>query len=289
MILEYKSGPVKFGLLGEAVLHQENVGNFVVSERLTYPASGESELGDYDIVVSSEVDTESDLEQLNSEAVSLIEKLELLFPYAWVSPLHGDTLVKTFSPIKPPERWSSNREEVKQEIDKEKSGLTFGELRISTTQSRYGDSFPLKLAMRMMHKYGDLEPVVKTMIDLHWQSLNARTTHSQLFLLAKCLEVTRAYLPGRSDQKKEKSLGENARKNISMTYSELFNLSNNRAETRHIVSPNKGEIKTHKSLTEPEEDAFINDANVIIRSIVCDALGEDLVVLGDINDTKVKT
>lgn len=289
-ILEYRSSPIKFGLLGEARLHKERVGNFVVSERFTFTTGGkgESELGDYDIVVKGEVDTESDLEQLNSEAVSLIEKVELLFPYAWATPLHGDTLVKTLSPIEPPERWISNKEDVRREFQKEKSGLIIGGIKISTIQYKYGDSFPLKTTMRMMRKYSDLEAVVKTMIDIHWQSLIARSTHSQLFLLAKCLELTRAYLPGKNDQQKERSLAEDARKNISMKYRDLFDLSNNRAETRHVVSSSKDQIKTHKSITEDEREAFVNDSNTIIRAIVCDALGEDLTILGDINDIKKK-
>ena len=288
-ILKIESSQTAFGLFGECKPHRENIGNLSVYEVYSYPESNNGDIGKYQVVIESEIHDHTQLEERNREAVSLAEEIEMLWPYVWTIPLHGKTRGIVLEFIKPPKGWATNKEDVRRELDIENGGLTFGSLSFIRNESRHSSQLPLERALRVRSKYQEAEPIIKTLIDFHFEALKSRSTHSSLFLLSKGLEITKAYLPGKTDKEKQRSLPTDAQKDLRNTYHALFGLANSRKNTRHAIKRNNHPLELHPELEGAELEDFIHDCDLIIRSVVCDYFNEEIVILKKREDNNVAT
>lgn len=129
-------------------------------------------------------------------------------------------------------------------------------------------------------KYLAASDPVHSLIEHHYDSQIASDSHSRLFSLAKGLEIVRAMLPGKSDQQKQSALDSEVVSYLKIGLRDLFIIANNRREVRHIVKkPSSTEL--HPKLTPQESDAFLHDADVIIRCVVAKELGMPMIAISD--------
>jgi hypothetical protein len=93
------------------------------------------------------------------------------------------------------------------------------------------------------------------------------------------LEITRAYLHGNNDEEKERCLPPEAQAELRNSYHKLFDLANNRLNTRHAVKRKPEVVELHPELEGGELDDFYHDCDLIIRSVICDYFQEEVVIL----------
>jgi hypothetical protein len=288
-LLRLESDSFSFGLIEEYPPYKKDVGNLTVYEVYTPADNDSSDVGSYKIIIEGEVENHSELEDRNIEAIALAEELEMLWSYVWVTPLHIKTRAVILEFPKPPKGWDTNKEDIRKELDIERGGLTYESISFSRNETKYSNTLPLERGLRIREKYQKAETIIKTLIDFHFESLSSRSMHSSLFLLSKGLEITRAYLPGKSDDEKENNLPPDAKSELRNSYHKLFGLANNRLNTRHAVRRKSEVVELHPELEGSELEDFYHDCDLIIRSVVCDYFKEEIVLLKKKARQKVAT
>ena len=283
------STELKFGLLGENSPYKEEIGNLTVYETYNPVEDDGSELGIYQVVIESLVDNHLQLNERNNEAVSLAEEIEMLWSYVWTTPLHRKTRGISLKFVTPPKGWNTNKEDIRRELDIENGGLTYSSISFTRNEAKYSNQLPLERALRVWSKYQHAEPIIKTLIDFHFESLSSRSTHSSLFLLSKGLEITRAYLPGKTDEEKQSSLPFEVQQGLSNTYHGLFYLANNRKNTRHAIKSKTRPAELHTELIGDDLENFIHDCDLIIRAVICNYFQEEVVMLKKKNESEITT
>ena len=268
-----------FGLLGSGSPYSENIDGLLVYEVYEDPEE-DSNLGLYQVVIEAEVENQDELENKSKIAIQLAEDFEVLWPYVWIMPLHGKSWDTRLSLISPPEGWGSNKKEIRKKFDIENGGLTFDSLSFINVDYLYSNMLPLERAIRIRKKYLKADAVIKTLIELNFESHNSKTIHSRLFLLAKAMEITRAHLKGNTDQEREENLPEKVRSQLNYSYHHLFNLANSRIDTRHAVRKKGEKVELHPKMDSEELNSFMHDCDLIIRSVVCSYFDEEVTIVG---------
>ncbi|HFD31861.1 MAG TPA: hypothetical protein ENJ28_03990 [Gammaproteobacteria bacterium] len=103
------------------------------------------------------------------------------------------------------------------------------------------------------------------------------------------MEITRAFLPGKNDKEKESYLHPDTQAELRNSYHKLFDLANNRLNTRHAVNHKSDTIELHTKLNGEELDDFYHDFDLISRSVVCDYFQEEVVILKKKEDREFVT
>jgi hypothetical protein len=125
---------------------------------------------------------------------------------------------------------------------------------------------PLEPALGAVQAYRTAEPETRFLTDLHFGSIDQLGTESQLFLLAKALELARVMLPGRTDAQKEAALSLGVRAALRRSFHWLFDIANNRLEIRHVANKKGGNLLP--KLSPKEREDFAHDADLVIRGVV---------------------
>ena len=131
--------------------------------------------------------------------------------------------------------------------------------------------YPLLPALRARDAYQRAHPTIKALTDLHYAALKSPSGEGQLFSYAKALELAREILSGKDDKTKEKSLGLSTG-TLRQSFHWLFDVGNNRYNTRHIVRKGFRPTELHVRMTGQEIMDYKHDADWVLRSLVCQRL-----------------
>ncbi len=192
-------------------------------------------LGSYRIVIETAVAEPQEIQKRRLEGIRLSEDLERVWIYVWGTPLHGSGFGVNLVEYEAPKGWNTNYDDVRQTLDRKHFGLTYDSIRFEPRHWRYSDSFPLEHALRIRAKYLAADRVTRALVDFHFQGHVSPTLDGTLFLFSKALEVVRELLPGRNNAAKEKALPKEVQSELSRPFHSLFEISNNRLNTRHAI------------------------------------------------------
>jgi hypothetical protein len=225
----------------------------------------------YQVIIEATVLTREGAWKAKLEASDLASELDRAWVYVCGRPLHPVYMQLQFD--KPPEGWRTNAKEV--------------DVRLAQTEDKMytiiepGKDwhwmqlpfFPLREVLKVRESLTVASEATLALAGLHYSALKSLDSDGNLFLLAKALELGRKLLPGKNDEAREKSLPLNICSALSHPLTWLFDMSNNRYDVRHVVVKNREDPQLHTRMTTTERAAFIEDADVVIRSIVCQQIG----------------
>jgi hypothetical protein len=266
--LLYECSPRPFFVPPRVVGHRERFGRLDVIEYRR-----RSKVQPYGLRMESEVSTKEEAKSSHSEALQLARDLNNIWTYIAVVPLFPRRLFLKVADSPP--GWRTN-------FRKLESTLPSGQrlhfkIAIGPTISRYeiGLRFmPLQRALDAVRTYRAANENVRALIDLHVDAKNHLGSQSELFLLAKALELARFMLPGRTDPQHQAALPPAVRSELRQSVHWLFDIANHRLEIRHVVSRRTLLPK----LSPTERSDFVHDADLVIRGVVEKELGIEAVI-----------
>jgi hypothetical protein len=175
--------------------------------------------------------------------------------------------------INPPAGWGSNGAKIVPQGDWGilHSVNTFPDFRVVPT-------YPLQAVIAAVENADQLDEVSWTLIHYHLSALSSRDNDVRHFLLAKALEIARELIPGQDDEKKEAGLPSNVRARLNKTFHWLYDISNNRRETRHSITKRPA-LRLHPQLEPEEELDFLSDADTLLRYMASQLLGVPFVYI----------
>lgn len=279
--LKYESESKVYGFETEFDSHGEEIDGLLIYDAFTrnndYDFIQEG-LGDYQVIIEAKIQDKLGLDEGYQEVSALAKCLDRVWMYSAGHPLTKKDFAFLSPHIKPIDGsllgWNSNFDSVKKDLDKGKPRVEFKFKRIDHTVFSFQ---PLHKALRVREAYLGSDEPINTLIDLHYFSHKVEDGYSMMFFLAKGLEFVRDFLPGRSDEQKEKELLLEVREKLKMPFHSIFELSNKRYESRHVFNDKKNLI-LHPKMNNEEIRIFKHDADLIFRSVVCANLGIDLVI-----------
>jgi len=282
-ILKYESDPKVYDIQSEYAPYVEVVDSLAVSEHFQKNEKYKnisSTLGDYHIVIETEVNSSSEIQSKHFEIKDLINEIDRSWMYACGHPLNKRVLSYVGPYIDFADGnihgWKSNYREAEKEINKGKAHVTFSVEKVSHSAFSY---WPLKKALIARESYLRASEPIKALVDLHYFAHKVGDSYSSFFFLAKSLEIVRALIPGKTDAQKEKELPNDIRSRLNTSLHEIVGLANTRYEIRHIVK-DKNNISLHEKMNNSEINAFKHDADLIIRFVVCNNLHISLIIPG---------
>lgn len=280
--LRFESPELKFGVLGNAVPLEVEVEGWRLRETYVPDAHNDIEkgLGSYRLIVERKLTQADDAQHWHYTGVDLIERIELLWAFAAGLPLRSRGFGVELATIKPPPGWESNVEDVDCAIQIAAGNrFIYSSFNFQSRHWRYAPAFPLAGLVIALKAYGALsDEVVRELIDVHYAAHMFRSSRGQKVFFAKALEIVRKLLPGDTDDERERALSVEVRKSLSRPLHDLYDLSNNRRETRHAVMQKSTAAALHPEMSTQESLAFVRDADLVIRAVVCDKLGLDIVL-----------
>lgn len=259
--------------------HRQKIDGWDVSETyLQESAEGApSGVGSYRIIFEAHPTTSDEALKLYEAGVELAELLEKLWLYVATTPLSGPRFMLVLVPLAPPKSWVTNYEDVYRNLTARESGIHFGHFEICPRFWSYPLDFPLRDILTVREKYLTADEATKTLIDLHFNAHLASGLHAKEVALARALELFAVLLPAHSDAEKEAQLPADVRNALTRRLSWLYELSNRRFNTRHVVSrQNKPALLP--PMTRDEHVAFVENADVLLRGILSYRLGVQFVV-----------
>lgn len=279
--LKYESEFKVYGFNIEFESHRQELNGMIVYD--TFKVNKDYEhiqecLGDYQVIIEFQITNKSDLYRKYQEVSELAKCLDRVWMYAGGHPLIKKDFAFLSPHIKPIDGsllgWTSNFDSVQKRLDKGKARIEFKFKRIDHTVFSFQ---PLRKALRVREAYiSSIEPI-KTLIDFHYFSHKVEDGYSMIFFLSKGLELVRDFLPGKDDKQKEKELLYEVREKLKMPFHNIFELSNNRYESRHVFN-DKNNLMLHPKMSNEEIRFFKHDADLIFRSVVCKNLRVDLLI-----------
>lgn len=171
-----------------------------------------------------------------------------------------------------PDDWETKAKELQREMVAEASGVHI-ELGIESRHWRYRPDFPLKSALNARASYALSDETVRALVEMHYRALKSLRREGSLFFLTKGLEIVREMLPGRRLKAKQRNLPADIIPELRHPLAWLYSVSNNRFETRHILRSGGDKPVLHPRLTNAEYEDFEADADLVLRTVACIALG----------------
>ena len=282
-ILRYKSEPKAYEIHCEdapyrGVLNESSISEvFLINEKLNHISPA---LGDYQLIIETEVNDSSELQSKHFEIKILTQELDRSWMYACGHPLNKKVLSFVGPYIDFPDGningWTSNYREAEKEVNKGKAHILFSSEKITHSSFSY---WPLKTALTVREAYNTAQENVAALVDLHFFSHKVEDSYSSFFFLAKAMELVQAMLPGKTDDKKEKKLPDEFRSRLKTSLHNIMGLANTRYEIRHIVKE-KQNCKLHERLNNDEINAYKHDADLFIRFVACRELAIPLIIPG---------
>jgi hypothetical protein len=228
-------------------------------------------------VLETNVSTQEQLQARRREVFNLTNELDRVWTYVAGYPFNATHCMLEF--IEGPERWHTNYQDVHRAIERVHSDIVIeGQWTIENRQSIRLPTWPLKQALKIRDQYRNVTDPICALMELHYQSLTSRDPNSNLFFLAKGLELVRSLLPGDKDSTRQKQLPDEVTRELEQSLDWLFCITNNRYEVRHIVRNPKAAL-LHPKLTAAERRSFLHDADLIIRGVVALQFGIEPMIL----------
>lgn len=285
-ILKYKSNPKVYAIHSTGMPYQTTNGYLTFREEFlpnNEYSNISSEHGDYYVIIQSEVTDSKELQFKHFEIQDVCQELDRAWMYACGHPLSKKNLTFMGPYIDAPDGkvdgWTSNFDEAQREINTGRPHIVFDFKQIPHSTL---DFWPLEKALIIREAYLESQKPIAALVDLHFYSHKVGDSYSSFFFLAKALELVRSFLPGKTDNQKEKNLPDQVRQKLITSLHNIMGLANNRLETRHIVKdPNTGTL--HNRMKNPEIDAYRHDSDLIIRAVVCKELSVPLKSLTEIS------
>jgi hypothetical protein len=279
-ILKYKSHPKAYvinchgapyrGAINELRISED----FSINEKLKYILP---DLGNYQVIIETEVNDSSELQSKHFEIKKIIEELDRSWMYACGHPLNKKILSFVGPYIDFPDGnmngWTSNYREAEKEVNIGKVHIVFNAEKVTHSSFSY---WPLKNALTVRDAVISTQDNVAALIDLHYFAHKVEDSYSSLFFLAKAMELVRAMLPGKTDDKKEKQLPDEFKSRLKTSLHYIMGLANNRYEIRHIVKEKKN-CTLHEKLNNDEIDDYKHDSDLFIRFVACRELAIPLI------------
>jgi hypothetical protein len=280
-LLYFKSGVKTYAISSAEPPHSQNVDGLQVSERYWPRAATESVIApgvqNYEVVIEATVSTRDEATEARFKAFDLTRDLDRAWTYTCGEPLHP--VLWSLNLLESPEGWATNAKEVDTILaQREQQPYGISE----TTERRHWlglPLFPLKDALKVIEALSTASDATQALVDLHYSALKSLDPGGQLFLFAKGLELGAEFL-GSDKKARRKALPDHVRSALKQDLDWLFNVSNNRFDIRHVVK-DRTTLDLHPKLTGIERRDFMHDANLIIRSIVCQQIGKTPFVIRD--------
>jgi hypothetical protein len=272
-VLRFESSIVHYGVSSDEEPYFGQVDQLTVRELHNSPTDPELPPGvhNYQVIIEATVLTREGAWKAKFEASDLASELDRAWVYVCGRPLHPVYMQLHFD--KPPEGWRTNAKEVDVR-------LAQAEDKMYTIIEPGKDwhwmqlpFFPLREVLKVRESLTVASEATLALAGLHYSALKSLDSDGNLFLLAKALELGRKLLPSKNDEAREKSLPLNICSALSHPLTWLFDMSNNRYDVRHVVVKNREDPQLHTRMTTTERAAFIEDADLVIRSIVCQQIG----------------
>jgi hypothetical protein len=279
-MLRIESSPLMFGLLEPDAPHEAKLGSWTAREIYEPGVYDQIQagLGRYQIVLEASVETPPEVVEAFSAGVELSEQLEHMWLYATGDVLHGSGFSFSLAKLRVPARWQTNYDDVYREAQRTHSRVIVGATEFIRRTWKYGNALPLKAALDARAAYEHADDVVRSLSELHYHSHTAKGFAESAFLLAKALEIVRKLLPGTKDSERALHLPEAIRRSLRIDLHSLYDLSNNRFDTRHATE--RGAARSlHPKMSPDELITYIEDADTVVRAVVCQELGLSQVLI----------
>ena len=231
-------------------------------------------LGRYRLELSRAVASVDEFWHLEPEGIHLLEDLQRVWAYAWGTPMHSSGFGIFLSILRAPDGWSSNGDELCEALQRERGGLIVKGRGTSTSRHwRYAPQFPLRRAVQALRWYraASEDNPVRELIHLHYRAHVINDSEGPPLILAKALEIVRELLPGKTTAEKQAALPPGVESLLSYPLNQLFNLQQNRRETRHAVVRTGAEL--HPPMDGVEGLAFLKSADLVVNAVVAERLG----------------
>lgn len=225
-------------------------------------------IGEYIISIEATVGSSTEFHELSHKIGALAQDLDKFWVYGCGEPLSPVLTSLSFDVT--PKGWHSNMEGVKKYL-LDNCHQMFAVVRIKNRHWVTMPFYPLLPALEARDAYRKADPPTKALADLHYAALKSSGGEGQLFSFAKALELAREVLEGKNDQAKEKALGLSPG-TLRRSFHWLFDVGNNRYNTRHVVRKGFRPAKLHVRMTRQEIMDYKHDADWILRSLICQRL-----------------
>lgn len=267
-----------FGLRGTAQPFSTSIGPWRISEIYKPDVHKDVRpgLGSYSVVLEADVETIEELLDLHAAGVTFCEEFEPAWLYVWSTPLHGFGWGRHIERLRPPKGWSTNYDELHRSLHLEKWSV-YGEMSIQSRHWMFGPSLPLQRALRVREEIAASDEVLQALVRFHYQAHTAGNIEGSVFFLCKGFEIAREMLPGKST-KKDRNLPDHVRNKLRQPLHQLFGVANYRLETRHALRTKGDSPSLHPSLGS-DLRAFVEDVDLILRTVACMKLGEQHVAM----------
>jgi len=275
-ILRYKSNSKVYAIKCDDAPYCGKINRFSISEEFVINDKFKNispDFGDYQLTIETEVNDTKEIQSKHFEIQTVIQELDRAWMYACGHPLNKKVLSFVGPYLDFPDGniggWTSNYREAEKELNKGKAHIVIGPSRtISHSVLPY---WPLKTAITVRDARASAREDILTLIDLHFFAHKVEDSYSSFLFLAKAMELAQALLPGKTDDKKEKSLPDEIRSKLKTSLHNIMGLANTRYEMRHIVKE-KQNCTLHERMNSFEINAYRHDADMLIRFVVCQKL-----------------
>lgn len=225
-------------------------------------------IGEYTITIEATIGSSAEFHDFSQKIGALAQDLDKFWVYGCGEPL--SPLVTTLSFDVTPKGWHSNVDKVKEYL-LQNCHQMFVVAQLGHCHWIQMPFYPLLPSLRARDAYQKADPPTKALADLHYAALKSRGGEGQLFSFAKALELAREVLDGKNDHAKEKALGLSVG-TLKRSFHWLFDVGNNRYNTRHVVRKGFRPAMLHARMTGQEIMDYKHDADWILRRLVCQRL-----------------
>lgn len=278
-ILRFVSPPLSYRSLSSASPQSVQHRGFRLIEQFTPDTAthaGES-YGTYQLIVEQDVPTSESYWGAASAGVDLVNDLDLVWAYAGALPLRAHAFGPGIRMIEPPRGWTWNGTEVHEGLKRDERQAYLANLSIITHYYRSGDGFFLGKALQALKAYEAADALTRTLVHPHFEGMTSSTEDGPHFLYSKALEIIRAILSGRTDAARQRHLPPDIQARLKHGLPWLMRMANNRLNTRHAIARGRG-TTLHPQMTPREELDFLWEADTVIRTVISQRLGVEVLV-----------
>jgi hypothetical protein len=284
-VLRFRSPETRLRILGSPEPFSTTAYDWTIVEHFSEDAYEREGLryGPHRVVLERAIAKIDDLHNVYLDGVTLAENLDVVWQYAAGLPWRHVGFEPSWFAIDPPQGWESNQKRVRDSLQALESDLIIGDATIGVQHWRAGSELPLRKALTALDAFTRTDDLTAAVIRLHYYAQLFLRHGGAHFLFAKALEIVRELLPGSSDQAKHASLPPEIRHGMTRSLAWLFEMSNSRFDTRHPITKKPG-LALHPSMSSEEEVAFMKNSHTVLTAVVCQRLGLEPILLGELAD-----
>jgi hypothetical protein len=272
--LRFESNVQCYRIPLEQRLYSEEIGKLRIFEEYIPRSPAEQQMPagvqNYRVIIEGSVSTRDEAWAVTRDAFQLASDVDRAWVYTCgrpLIPIHNELQF-----IDAPEGWQTNAKEIDTALARAQGGLSASGVRIISRHWMHLPRFPLAGALKVRNALNTASNATLALVQLHYGALKSGDSHAQLFLLAKGLELGEKLLPGKNHLEREKAIRTDVQVSLHHSLNWLFDMSNNRFDLRHVVRDPKGP-QLHPEMTDSERREFIEDGDLLIRTIICMQMG----------------